>query len=297
MFPPYLRYISICMIIISIFACKNQSSNIPEIEPKTFDSYWNIDKAEITRYTLSQSDQGTVYNGIVALVFVPEQFSGTKQVKLNEPIRNPSDAIRVLRLTISKEFMTGMNKQSLMSTVFTAIDYEDYPHALKLTSGSQNWDGQSFMQFNWKGNRFQIQQMSNFETEGDKSSAIPGAWLEDEIWTKIRVAPNTLPIGDVTMIPSTIFIHLTHQVIKAYDAIASIKSDDISYTYSISYKELKRTIDIMFEKQFPYKILGWKENYGDNEVVTATIEKTMNTDFLKNNKAEDEFFLDSLILK
>ncbi|HZV68143.1 MAG TPA: hypothetical protein VFG10_01315 [Saprospiraceae bacterium] len=277
-------------------SCKQQSSQIPEIEHKLFRAYWEQGKGEISSYVLNQSRYGANHEGNVVMVFVTEDMSNSKQVRLDEPAHNAPDAIKVLKLNTSKEFITGIYKYSMMSSVFTPVDYDEHPHTLKLTASSQEWNGQAFMQLNWRGNRYEVQQMSYLESEGDNSFALVSAWLEDEIWTKIRVAPNTLPIGSITMIPSALYIRLSHQPIKAYDAVAGLKAEGEEYIYTIQYPEIKRTLEINFEKTFPYKILGWKETYGNNEVTTARISNTIISDFWNHNHPEDVLLREQLNL-
>ncbi len=293
----FSRILILGFLVDIVVSCGKPSSNIPEIDQKIFASYWEQGKGEVSSYVLDQSRYGTQHEGSVVLIFNTEDMSKTKQVKLDDPVRNSSDAIKVLKLNTNKEFVTGADKYSMMSSVFTPVAYDDYARSLKLTASSQDWNGQSFTQFNWKGNRYEIRQMSSLESEDDKTFSLVSAWLEDEIWTKIRVAPNTLPIGEVTMIPSAMYTHLSQQPIKAYDAVASIKSDSVEYTYTIQYPVIKRIIEINFQKSFPYKIMGWKETYGNNEVTTARYSNTILSDYWKHNLPQDSVLREELHLK
>jgi hypothetical protein len=230
------------------------------------------------------------------LVFLAEDFSKSKQVKLDEPHKHKTDAIRIIKMNSSTEFVTGINKYTMMNTVYMPVDHKAYPHSLKLTSSTQAWDGQSFMQINWKGNRYEVEDFSYFEPEGDSKYSLARGWLEDEIWTLIRIAPNTLPIGEVKMIVSASFVRLAHCKNKVYDALTSLTKSDSHYTYSIHYPELKRTLDIDFETEFPYRILGWKEVSGANEITTGSLLKTIMSDYWSKNQSADESLRDSLKL-
>jgi len=285
----YIVFICVC--------CKAQPSILPAIDQKAFSDYWYQGKAEISSYDLNQSRYGSNHDGSVVLIFVTEDMSKSKEVKLDDPDRHSSDAIKVMKLNMNKEFVTGIYKYSMMSSVFTPVDYSNHPNSLKLTAGSQDWCGQSFMQYNWKGNRYEIQQMSYFESEGDQSYSLMSTWLEDEIWTKIRVAPNTLPIGNITMIPSAFYIRLSHKPNKVCEAVTSLKTEGDEYNYTIQYPELKRTMEIKFQSVFPYKIMGWKETYGNNEVTSAHITSTIMSDYWKHNHPEDEVLREKLKLK
>ena len=285
-------------IIYSLAAgCKAQPSPLPAIHPKTFSDYWHQGKAEISIYDLSQFRYGTVHDGQVVLVFVTEDVSKNKQVKLDDPQRHAADVVNVMKLNTMKEFVTGIYKYSLMSSVFTPVDYSQNPHSLKLTCSSQDWCGQSFMQANWKGNRYEVQHMSYFESEGDQAYTLMTSWLEDEIWTKIRIAPNTLPTGDVKMIASAFYIRLSHKPNNVYDAIASLTKNESGNIYKIEYPDLERTLEIRFQSDFPYKILGWKEMYGDGEVTTAEISSTVISDYWQHHHPEDEVLRQELKIK
>ena len=54
-------------------------------ESPEFKSYWNSGRAEITSYKLEQARYGELHSGYSVLVFVTEDFSKKKQVKLDRP--------------------------------------------------------------------------------------------------------------------------------------------------------------------------------------------------------------------
>jgi len=286
------------VIIYSLsVGCKAQTSPLPVIDPKKFAEYWYQGKAEISSYDLTQSRYGTNHDGQVVLVFVTEDLSSNKQVKLDDPQRHADDAVKVLKLNTMKEFVTGIYKYSMMTSVFTPVDFKNNPHSLKLTCSSQDWCGQSFMQANWKGNRYEVQHRSYFESEGDQDYTLMTSWLEDEIWTKIRIAPNTLPTGEVKMIASAFYIRLSHKPTIVYNAVTTLTTNSGNNIYKIVYPELKRTLEIAFESVFPYKILRWKETYGEGEVTTAEISSTVISDYWNHNHPEDEVLREGLKLK
>lgn len=280
----------------SLIGCKGHVSPIPETDAKAFGDYWFSGKAEISSYALSQSRYGSTHDGNTVMVFVAEDFSKAKHVKLDEPAKHQSDAVKVLKLNTSKKFITGVYDYSMMSSVYMPVDHEEHPHSLKLTSGTQEWCGQTFMQANWKGNRYEIQQMSYFESEGDSKINLSNGLLEDELWTLIRIAPNTLPIGEVKMIASSFYIRLSHKENKVYDALASLDTIDTNYLYTIQYPDLKRTLEIEFEKSFPYRIMGWTEVYGENEVTTGKLLNSIMSAYWEHNRPADEVLRDDLDL-
>ena len=292
----FARFISTIYVLALLISCQGKPSVFPAIDQKVFNDYWYQDKAEISSYELTQSRYGSAHEGKVVLIFVVEDMSKSRQVKLDDPSKHPTDDIKVMKMNMNKEFITGIYKYSMMNSVFTPVDYTEYSHSLKLVASSQDWCGQTFTQYNWKGNRYEVQQMSYFESEGDKSYELTNAWLEDEIWSKIRVAPNTLPVGETEMIPSAFYIRLSHQENKIYKAETSLKLMGEEYTYSIFYPELNRTMEINFQSVFPYKIMSWKEIYGENEITMAHISNTIMSDYWKHNQPGDEVMREELKL-
>jgi hypothetical protein len=290
------RSIGLAALCIMLVSCKKAKSPIPETNEQVFSDYWYNGEAEINSYELSQSRYGGTHDGSTVLVFVAEDFSKSKHVKLDEPHKHKSDAVRIIKLNTSKEFVTGIYKYTMMNSVYMPVDHKEYPHSLKLTSSTLEWCGQSFMQSNWKGNRYEVQEFSYFESEGDSKYSLANGWLEDELWTLIRIAPNTLPIGEIKMITSASYVRLAHCKNKVYDAMTSLISSETHYTYSIHYPELKRTLDIDFETAFPYKILGWREVTAENEITTGRLLKTVMSDYWNKHQPSDEILRDSLNL-
>lgn len=296
MIPRLFILVMLSAVFFPLFSCKGKHSPIPKTNTQVFNGYWFKGQAEISHYALSQARYGDTHDGETVLVFVTEDFSKSKQVKMDEPQKYKSDAVKVLKLNTNKEFITGIYKYTMMSSVFMPLDHAEAPHSLKLTASVHDWCGQTFMQANWKGNRYEIQQFSYFEKDGDKKFALPRGWLEDEVWTLIRVAPETLPLGEVKMIASAFYLRLTHTENKVYNAITALVKKEDHYTYSITYSDIKRKLEIDFETTFPYKILGWTETYGDNEITTGKLLKTMMSDYWLHNQAQDEPLRDSLNL-
>ena len=51
------------------------------------------------------------------LIFVTEDFSASKQVKLDRPEKVPSDAVKVLKLNATRKFNTGIYPYSILSII------------------------------------------------------------------------------------------------------------------------------------------------------------------------------------
>lgn len=259
---------------------------------QAFNAYWYAGNAEITSYKLSQERYGQLREGTAVTIFVTEEFLPEKQVKAD---RFSEENIPVLKLNRTKKFLTGIYPYSIMTSTFTPVNTTE--NALKVTNSVQEWCGQVYMQLNNKS-EYQIKSYSYFENEGDQSLQLKKDWLEDEIWSLIRIHPEELPTGDIMMIPSFESIRLRHKEIKAYTAFANLKQGDSISSYSLNYPNLQRELKIYFQSEFPYQIEKWEEiNVASNSEslkTTATRLKTIKTTYWEQNNNKDVILRDSL---
>ena len=258
-----------------------------------FGDYWYQGQAELTSYMLEQARYGEIHQGNAVLIFVTEDFSRQKQVKLDYPQRAGDDKINVLKMNATKNFNTGIYPYSMMSSVFTPIQGGDFPRTLKVTTTSQEWCGHTFTQVNLKKDKYDIQAFSYFESEGDQQLRLEKGMLEDEVWTAIRLDPDQLPTGTVDMIPGTMFQRLGHIEFEVHKAQATLEEkEDGMMTYSLSYPKLNRTLSIHFNSVFPHEINGWEEtttsiNGGQALTTRATLNKRMMLDYWSRNGLAD----------
>ena len=268
-----------------------------------FGDYWYQGKAELTSYDLKQSRYGEIHEGEAVMIFVTEDFSKSKQVKLDNPSRNPKDKTSVLKLNFTRNFNTGIYPYSTMMSVFTPIEQQRYPNSFKVTTSSQDWCGHTFMQVNLNDKGYFVQQNSYFESEGDRSFQLSKALLEDEIWAKIRINPASLPIGKINLIPGTLFTRLKHTEFKVMDAVAKKESKDGIITYSVDYRDVPRSLRFSFKKEFPHEILSWEEtgpggfsSTAKRLTTRATRKKSIMLDYWSKNRNSDKGLRDELRL-
>src|SRR5215210_8830124 len=172
-------------------------SALPEVcragfNPDEFRAYWNKGKGEITGYKLTQSRYGELHEGDAVLLFVTEPFSRSKQVKLDDWEHAGSDSVNVLKLNFSKKFLTGIYPYSLMLSTFTPIDSAESPRTLKTSMTGQEWCGHVFTQLNLHDDQYDCAGFSYFASEGDTRQQLPAVFLEDEVWSRIRLNPEKL---------------------------------------------------------------------------------------------------------
>ena len=263
-----------------------------------FRQYWYKGKGELTRYKLEQARYGEIHKGESVLIFVTEPFLTDKQVKLESGKSNA--AVSVLKLNLTKKFFTGIYPYSLMTSVFTPVDFQKH-RTLKVSSSTQEWCGQTYSQLNFKNNGYHALIHSYFQNEADQDLELKGTWLEDEIWTRIRIAPETLPVGDLEMVPALQYVRLGHIPLRVEPAAAQKKNEGKTQTYSVQYKNFKRTLTIRFDSAFPHAIQSWEEKmpggFGPNaQILTTKAVKTHSIllDYWNKNGVADAPFREQL---
>src|SRR5690606_22038854 len=202
------------ILCLSIVSCEGQRGR--NYSSNEFKQYWYGGKAEISSYKLSQSRYGEQREGTAVLVFVTEDFSRTKQVKLDNPDKAANDKVNVLKLNFMKQFVTGVYPYSMMQSVFTPVIRHQDEHSLKTTMSTQEWCGQVYVQMNYSDKGYDVKSHSYFEEEADQSYQIDRAILEDELWNIIRLDHTALPEGTFKIIPALFHSRLNHLATKPY---------------------------------------------------------------------------------
>lgn len=289
--------------LLSIFSCKSDQDNnsstaiaSPEQPARAlsddFKGYWYAGKAEITSYSLQQSRYGEVREGTAVLVYVTEDFLPEAQVKADNAA---ASNIGVLKLNATKNFNTGIYPYHIMQSTFFPV--ANNQHALKVAASVQEWCGMVYAQINNR-EQFEVQSHSYFQSEADEAFELDKTYLENELWTQLRIDPSTLPVDDLEVIPSLEYLRLKHQNIKAYKATAQLSDS----TYTINYPSLNRTLTIQFNPEFPYGIRQWEESYpdgGDGELMStrAVQLRTVLEPYWQQNRNEDSYLRDQLGLE
>lgn len=271
-----------------------------------FSNYWFQGKAELTSYDLKQARYGEVHNGHAVLIFVTEDFSFNKFVKLDRPRESPDDALKVMKLNFTKKFNTGVYPYSIMQSIFTPLNEEAFPYSLKISTSSQEWCGHTYSNMNLGWDGYTYSGASYFESEVSTKVKLDRAMTEDELWTQIRLDPGKLPVGDIRLIPSAVFARLRHSELKVESAKAELeetKDEDsnATYKYSVQYADLPRSLTIVFEKEFPFKILAWEEKqvsgFGPSakELVTSgVLKKQIMLDYWDKHSVADSVYRSQL---
>lgn len=257
-------FFTIIIIHFLFGSCQFSKKEIKNSE--TLSNEWYKGKAEITSFEIQQARYGELRKGKAVMIFVTEDFSEKKQVKLDYPDQNPSDVVKIIKLNFTKNFTTGMYPYSLMTSIFTPTHFKSMPATNKATCSMQEWCGHAFTQLNKKGKKYSIIQHSYFESEGETYSQITPTLLEDELWNLIRINPKLIPTGKQKMLPALGYIRFTHLPINPVTAEIKLIENGNSNTLSVYYPTLKRVLEINFDnKENLYSIIGWKEVYTDGK--------------------------------
>lgn len=265
----------------------------------SLDRYWYQGKAEVSVYELAQNRYQDVHPGQAVLIFVTEDFLTDKQVK-NDNYKNPN-SVPILKLNAITRFTTGIYDYSIMSSVFTPVRTAEQPFTLKVTNSVQDWCGQVFGQINYRNGQYEEVLNSYFENEGDQSNRVPATatMLEDELMNRIRMGWESLPVGEVTLVPSLQFLRLRHKAYAAHKATASLGDyEGDTYrgeglkVYRIAYPDFDRTLELVFQAKAPHLIEGWQDTYpsafdGQKRTTTARRQQTVLEPYWEQNKLSD----------
>ncbi|GAA4437739.1 hypothetical protein GCM10023188_32280 [Pontibacter saemangeumensis] len=284
-------------LLFSVAACSQLNDEAARSERSVdfdaFGDYWYQGKAELNTYDLEQYRYGEKRSGEAVLIFVTEDFSRQKQVKLDNPQEHEADAQKVLKLNMTKNFLTGIYPYSMMLSAFTPV-YDKVP-AVKMAGSVQEWCGQTYTQLNQQAGQYQVRLHSYFEQEGDQQLTLD-ARAEDDIWNLIRLNPKEVPNGQLRLIPGLLDLRLTHIPFAAHtatvalapaeQAMAGFAANQLS-TCTVTYTDYPRELRIFFTSAFPYEIAGWEEvrklENGQQEVSRATRKAIMLQDYWTKN--------------
>ncbi|PHI21111.1 hypothetical protein CEQ90_03555 [Lewinellaceae bacterium SD302] len=268
--------------------------------PKGFNDYWYAGEAEINRYELSQSRYGELHSGDAVMIFVTEDFLTDKQVKFEGGSRDKVQSI--LKLNATRKFITGIYPYSMMTSVFSPVNYN--VATLKTATSSQEWCGHTYDQLNYRNGRYDGMLRSYFMAEGDQTFELPGTQLEDGIWTTVRLNPQALPTGEMSIIPGAMFLRFKHLPHRAETATATLSDhsdpifgDQPLQRYRIEYQSIDRSLEITFQKDFPHAILAWKEADGSGLTTTATRTHHIKSPYWGQHGNEDRVLREKLGLQ
>ncbi len=274
------------------------SSPGAQVKEDKFSQLWHDGKAELSSFDLEQNRYGEIHKGYAVLVYVTEDFSKAKQVKLDDAQKAGKDKQPILKLNATKSFLTGIYPYTIINSIFTPVDLSG---TVKTSCSVQEWCGHTYMQVNKTNEGYKTQQFSYFESEGYKTSTLAATLLEDELWTMLRIDPSKIPIGKVKLIRGNQAVRLMHKECEAVQASiekGSMVLENGSAVSFISIDFTDRKLILYYEKNFPYKIQGWDETYaefgGKTLTTKARLKKNMRLPYWKLHNNAHSVYRDSL---
>lgn len=277
----------VALVVLVVLVCSR--SDLCAAEPwnePAFRHYWYDQGAEITRYELRQMRYGTERHGEAVLIFVTEPWSLADQVKSDDPTAN--DARPALKLNASRSFLTGIYPYSVLRSTFQGLDVATFPRAFKSTLSVQEWCGHVFEQFVQREEGWEYQLHSYFQSEGDQDRTLAGVLLEDALWLRLRIDPQRLPSGTISLIPAALDRRFAHRAVAPVQAEASLQPlGEGLQRYRIAYQTIDRRLDIDFQTAFPHAIEAWHEHSASG-TTSATRTHQIHDAYWRHNRPGDE---------
>lgn len=280
----------------TIFQKHPSTTATQEALPKSFTDYWFAGKAEISSYRLEQAQYGALNPGSAVLIFVTEDFRTDTQVKSESP-ETRDRSTPVLKTNLVRKCLTGIYDYAMFTSVFTPVETAKFPRTLKASTSVQEWCGHSYMQLNLRTMGYAVSSRSYFEKEATEDYQVGVTWLEDELWNRIRLAPDKLPTGEVSIIPSSVSGRLRHRKLDPLPATAQLGPYSGNafagaglQAYTLTYTGDGTRLMIVFEKAFPHRIVGWEETYKQKDKLLtsrAVLQKTILSDYWNHNAPAD----------
>ncbi len=275
-----MNRLSIAIYCAGLLACGSSKNLQPPSLPEGFNGYWQQGKAELSRYSLVQARYGNLNQGELIVITVTEPFHSGKQVKSD--VLYGDSVQSVMKAQTMRRFTTGIYDYAITTTSFKTIDEAVTEPAKKITATSVDWCGHTFAQLNLRRGNYQVESRSYFESEGDENFSTEAALSEDEIWQRIRLAPDRLPQAGLKVLPALASARLRHRRIAAEEATASLsdyEGSDFSGKNLRNYRLIyakglagERSVDFVFERDFPHKIVGYTEEYADGFVAPKRLK-------------------------
>jgi hypothetical protein len=273
------------VLLLSALAACTQTSPPEHYTSQALDDKWLQGQAEVATYALSQNRYQATHPGQAVVITVSEPWLPATNVKADGPA---SQSATVLKTNQIRRFTTGIYDYSIFTSAFVQPD----GYLEKVTSSSQDWCGQGWLQMIGGDGAIDVEQRSYFASEGDRTASVSSALSEDALFNLIRINPDLLPEGSVAMVPAGHIIHMRHLPLESYEAtIAKTVAGDTSQI-SISWPQLDRQLSIKYATAQPHTIYGWTDRYPsafDKQVreTVATLIDTIWTAYWSLNSPQD----------
>jgi hypothetical protein len=258
------NFLAICITLAVIFAFAKKATIFQQDKPQppkstivpinhesdaVFQKYWKSQQIEQVTFSLYQD---SLMVGEASLSFNLKDF-GKDQ---------PNGVIPSIACNFTKKINQANYDYSEITNSITPLNTSVYPHAVAIVSSSQANGVTDFSSFQPQPKSYLFVSRNSIEPEKEVREVSEKIHLEDEIWAKIRMNPDALPVGEFEMIPSLGYWNKTHESPNAQEVKAELKdvgNDKKLKIYSLDYPDLKRKLEIVFGANSPYRIIEFTE--------------------------------------
>lgn len=239
--------------------------------PAGFGTYWYGPRVETHTYRLEQALDGRLIPGEARLDFQAEDFRTSRPVSASAATTTDTDERPALHSTLTKTFSAGPFADHLRTSVLTPISSPLYPNTLRVSTSALLANHEQGLQLTYRNNGYHV---APIEAEGYD---VEKTMLEDELWNRIRQAPDKLPTGETRLMPGTMTAQLRGKRPEPLPVTAKLDTyEGVLYpgkflkAYTVEYTTDDRTLTIVFESGFPHRIVGWEETYRSGPALLTT---------------------------
>jgi hypothetical protein len=277
----------------------------PATAQTDFGTHWHDGRAELDGYALTVERYGQQRSGRAVLIYVTEPFSVSKKVKVDDPSRNPSDTVDVLKLNLVRDFQTGIYDYDTMTSIFSRSD-DFAPLKISFTSGE--WCGHVYEDLRFDGRRVEARVFSYFEDESIQADlkCPADAVAADNLFIRLRGLRGAyLEPGErieIPLLPGAFHRRLAHRPLEWTTAVIERAPDPETVevpagTFSTAVYVVKtgdgREGRFWVEQPHPHRIVRWEWGPG-GAAELGVLTGTLREKYWQLNANGDERYLQQL---
>jgi hypothetical protein len=278
------------------------------VRDPAFGAYWHDGKGELDGYRYTVTRYGQKRRGQAVAAYVTEPFSKSRNVKVDDPARNPGDTFDALKLNLVRDFQTGIYDYNTMTSLFVrSQDFEP----VKVSFSSTEWCGNVYEELRIQPGLVSQKLSSYFEDEsGSREERRPrGGLLEEELFVRLRglngdyLAPGAS--RSVPFLPGSFRRRLTHQPLRWTEA--RIERMPAQRTISVPAGRFRTAVYSVkiangpsglfhIEAAYPHRVVRWEWTGGEGND-EGMLSGSARLEYWKLHNEGDERYLARLGLR
>ncbi len=231
-------------------------------EDRVFQDRWHAGEAEVDHYALRRDHLGETREGDALLLF------GVRP----RPDETAGIAPRGFEVVRIERWVGGIVDHDVWSSATTAERVTDARATLAASASLHRWTGHSWADAEASADGLRLRTKSAGAASITESDA-GDAWTEDELFHRIRLAPDSFPSRRVRLVPGMVALCTGgSQPVAGWAELRVEPAGEGEKKLVVEYVASPRRLEIRFEAAFPHGILGWREEVpiaGGVEVVEA----------------------------